>query len=66
MAHALLLSMEDGGWAYMHESKHVSRGGSVGRAGRRTADCRGHRRDSGVGVGHPEEAISILRKRDSY
>jgi hypothetical protein len=47
----------------MHESKHVSRGpGGKYRAGRRrrTADCRGHRRDSGVGVGHPEEAMSRL------
>jgi hypothetical protein len=48
----------------MHESKHVSQGGSVGRAGRRTADCRGHRRDSGVGVGRPEEAISRLTQQE--
>ena len=45
----------------MHESKHVSRGGSLGRAGDAEQQTAGaHRRDSGVGVGHPEEAMSRL------
>jgi len=49
----------------MHESKHVSRGGSLGRAGDAEQQTAGaHRRDSGVGVGQPEEAISRFNSQD--